>query len=119
VYHDVRRRCDGSGERIHPTVRERVRRRVGGTPKPRAGSASMATTPACAGEERGDDGATKRTGQKRYLLVATHGWGWQANAHWVRGSRRLRKDEERRRATGEARSALVMGRLTRHRLARA
>ena len=75
VYHYVRQwRVDGTWERIHTALRERVRVRAGRHPQPSAGiidSQSVKTTGV--GGARGYDGGKKINGRKRHLLVDTQG----------------------------------------------
>src|SRR5262249_17797485 len=75
VYAYFRRwRLDGTWERLHTTLRERLRRAVGRQPTPSAAildSQSVKTSER--GGPHGDDGAKKLSGRKRHLLVDTLG----------------------------------------------
>lgn len=75
VYHYFRTwRLDGTWERIHTWLRERVRLRVGREPTPSAAiidSQSVRTTEQ--GGPHGYDGGKKINGRKRHLLVDTLG----------------------------------------------
>ena len=75
VYHYWRIwRRDGTWERIHTALRERLRVKLGRNSQPSASiidSQSVKTT--SVGGERGYDGAKKLNGRKRHLLVDTQG----------------------------------------------
>jgi putative transposase len=83
VYHYFRLwRLDGTWERIHTALRERLRGKLGRNMQPSAAildSQSVKTTGV--GGERGYDGAKKLNGRKRHLLVDTQGLVLRAKVH--------------------------------------
>jgi putative transposase len=83
VYHYFRLwRLDGTWERIHTALRERVRVQAGRNPQPSAGIIdSQSVKTACGGEARGYDGAKKLNGRKRHILVDTQGLVLKALVH--------------------------------------
>jgi putative transposase len=84
VHHYLRAwREDGTWERVHAALRERLRVRPKRDPRPSAGvvdSRSVKST-GVGGQERGYDGGKKVKGRKRHLLVDTEGLVLKAKVH--------------------------------------
>jgi putative transposase len=84
VYHYFRRwSLDGTWERVHHTIRERLRASLGRTPQPSAAivDSQSAKTSGVGGEARGYDRAKQVRGRKRHILVDTEGFVLKVKVH--------------------------------------
>jgi putative transposase len=85
VYHYFRRwSLDGTWERVHHTIRERLRASLGRTPQPSAAivvDSQSAKTSGVGGEARGYERAKQVRGRKRHILVDTEGFVLKVKVH--------------------------------------
>ena len=67
-------RRDGTWQRLHTTLRQRLRIKLGRDPEPSAGSIeSQSVKTTSVGGARGDDRAKQLVGRKRHVFVDTEG----------------------------------------------
>jgi putative transposase len=77
-------RLDGTWERVHHTIRERLRASLGRTPQPSAAivvDSQSAKTSGVGGEARGYERAKQVRGRKRHILVDTEGFVLKVKVH--------------------------------------